>query len=459
MSAAVEQLLLGPLSVKTYLPNGQPELDGSGNFVTHPAAFGVPAAVIMALYAGSQDVPSFHPLGYQVGGPGQFNIIAGSLELGVTQGIISQGPAVNPALARLPGGQNGADININLLGDLSMYSSSISSFAGGNINIVSGGSINIGSQELLGSSDYARGIISSGIGNISVVANGTIDVAGSRIAAYDGGNILVRSLEGDVNAGSGTASQVLISQVTVDPVTQEVGVRNIAIAGSGILATTLPGSPSSQIVGDITVETPRGSIYASQGGVEQRPLNGNTSLSPTITLTAGTRDPAHPDMIIYPGNIDASGFGVLGINTHLSAAGDITGLVVARGDSTLNANGNVSGNFFAGGTASFNAGGSISGTIVGVGGVNAGSGKVDANIVSQNISIGGVKADATISTTATATTASQSAAQSAQEQTEKKIADATSSTTNDDDKSKKGAGKRPALTKRVGRVTVILPKT
>ena len=40
-------------------------------------------------------------------------------------------------------------------------------------------------------------------GDVTVIAGGDINVNGSRIAAYDGGNVTVRSLTGNVDAGTG----------------------------------------------------------------------------------------------------------------------------------------------------------------------------------------------------------------------------------------------------------------
>ena len=47
-----------------------------------------------------------------------------------------------------------------------------------------------------------------------------------------------------------------------------------------------------------------------------------------------------------------------------AAAGNISGLVVARGNSDISAAANVSGTFFAAGAANFNAGGNVSGTVI-----------------------------------------------------------------------------------------------
>ena len=453
MGLTLEQELLNnnkSFQVLQYGPDGNLLVDAAGHYVVKTMNL-VDPSVITALYAESQNVPRNSGQGYQIGGPGQFNINATSLDLGVTQGLISNGPFINHALAGLG---IGAAINLNLTGDLSMYSSTIASYFGGDINIYSGGAINVGNENLLGSSsDAARGIYSSGHGSVSVIAQGNIDVAGSRIAAYDGGNIFVKSLTGNVNAGNGNQGQANVPDITIDPVTGQVSSTSQPIAGSGILATTLPDAPISENVGNITVETPQGNIVASEGGIVQAPLNGNVAPGPKVTLVAGTQDSA--GKVVYAGNIDVTGSGVIGGTVDLTAAGSINGLVVARQDTLISAVTSFSGTVFAVGTANVNAGGDISGTIIGVGGINAsGGGSVSASLLSQNITVGGAQVGSGLATSVAASSTSQSAVQ---ETTAQKTESTQQLASADDDETKKRAGKRPLLAKSTGRVTVILP--
>jgi hypothetical protein len=99
--------------------------------------------------------------------------------------------------------------------------------------------------------------------------------------------------------------------------------------------------------------------------------------------------------------------------------------------------------------------GSVSGTIIGIGGVNASGGAgVTAAVLGQNVSIGGAAATSTLGATAATTSSSAAAAQQANTDTTQQLAN---DTTQEDDSKKKQA-KAPVLTRRVGRVTVILPK-
>ena len=345
-----------------------------------------------------------------------------------------------------------------------MLTSTIAAIGGGDVNVTStGGSMDLGSQELFGNElrEVGFGIINSGNGSVNVTALGDIDINGSRIASYNGGNIFIESLQGNVNAGSGGATYIGVPVSYVDPVTGLAGLYREAVYGSGIVANTLvdtllvPGS--AKVPGNITVETPQGNIVASQGGILQEALNGNISAGPTITLVAGTPPSGtlgQPDYTPgYAGNVDLGDSGVIGGTVNVTANGNITGLVISRQNSDIVAAQNFSGTVLSGGSANVSGGGSVSGTIVGV--VSAtvsGGGGVTAQVLSQNANVGGAAAN-TLGATATATSTSQSAANQANNDTKTEVA----STDNSDEDQKKK--KVLPLIQRVKRVTVILPKS
>lgn len=459
MTKALRAAMEGTLEILKLDASGLPVV-ANGHFVTQTVSF-VPRSAIDALYENSQDVPSGTTIaGYKIGGPGQFDIKAGSLDLGTTDGIRSVGASENPALGRLTA--QGAAINVNLAGDLSMFTSRIVSLFGGDLTIDSGGSINLGSQDLFGSSGDAFGVYTTGHSDVHVTAKGDININGSRIAAYNGGNIFIESTDGNVNAGSGGTSYVSVPILIIDPATGLPSVRNTFIYGSGIVTVSLthdlqtPGG--NPLPGNITVETPKGDIVSDFAGILQLPLDGNLAPGPTITLTAGTAptaaSPGHPGDPGHPGNINLGNSGVIGGAVDLTAQGNIQGLVVSRQNSTINAAQNFSGTLLSGGTANVTAGGTVAGTIIGIGGVNAsGGGGISAALLSQNVSVAGGQSQSTLGSSASATSASQSAAQQASSDTKQQIAD--SGSQNDDDKKK--LAKLPTLTRKVGRVTVILP--
>jgi filamentous hemagglutinin family protein len=247
--------------------------------------------------------------GFTIGGGGQFNITARTIDLGTTAGIQSDGvggPYVvhgNYPLAGLFGSggvfDHGADITITtkgnhdgttaageLYGDLDMYSSSIASLQGGDITINAGGDINAGSADFSVNTTSARGIYSTDQGNVFVYANNDINVNGSRIGVYDtrqdngsttpGGSVTVVSLNGNINAGSGGSGFVGVTSYLVNP-DQSVNAESSTIPGSGIMDV------SYSQPGNILVEAPNGSVNAAAGGILQMLLNG-PPLSESTTL-------------------------------------------------------------------------------------------------------------------------------------------------------------------------------
>jgi len=300
--------LLQNLTVQVY-QNGVPQFDSNGNPITTTASVltSATAQALLAQYnaenaysglpAGSG--PPDGTYGYTIGGGGQFNITARTIDLGTTAGIQSEGVGLytvrgNYPLASLFGNggvfDHGADITItttgnhsegetagDLVGDLDMYSSSIASLQGGNITINAGGDINAGSADFSVNTASARGIYSTDLGNVFVYANGDINVNGSRIGVYDtrpddssttpGGSVTVVSMNGNINAGSGGSGFVSVSSYLVNP-DQSVTAESSTIPGSGIMdvSYTQPGN--------ILVEAPKGSVNAAAGGILQLLLNG-----------------------------------------------------------------------------------------------------------------------------------------------------------------------------------------
>jgi hypothetical protein len=459
MSSATEGLLLGTLQEKTY-QDGQPVLNAQGNYVTTTATFAANSGstqplyqAVQALYAASQNSINLAnaPQGMVIGGPGQLDITAQSMNLGVSaEGVSSVGPAVNNSLAGIA--TQGAAININLQGDLDMFASQISSWYGGAINITVGGSVNAGLANLPFQQPLVpHGIWTSSDSDISVIAQGDINIQGSRIAAFDGGDVFVESLQGNVNAGTGSLNEILVNEVIVNPQTGAVSTPQQPIAGSGILATTLPDAPISLAVGNITVSTPEGNIEAGAGGITQQSENGNASLAPIVRLTAGTVD-ATTGAVIYEGNIDASDSGIIAINTDATASGKITGLFVSIGNSTIHGQ-TIDVTDLAGGTATLSASGSITGTIIAGGGINVAGGTFEGVAFSQNVSGGG--AQSALASTATASAGSQASA--AGEASSQKADTSEQPTFTETEDKKKRVQPRPLLAKYTGRVTVLLP--
>ena len=342
---------------------------------------------------------------------------------------------LNNSLGKISG--TGADIDVKLSGNLEMTSSQIGSFAGGSIKLAAAGSLNVGSQEQFTSDDTPKGIYTASGGGVSVSATGDINVNGSRIAAYDGGNVSVNSAQGNVNAGQGGLGFVVLKMVKVDPVTGTVGRDTVTIPGSGILATALPGSPTH--VGDIEVSAGK-NILASSGGIIQLPFNGSDPTVGSIDLTAKE-------------SIDASNSGVIGGNVSLKAQKDIIGLVVASKNINITSLQSVSVTALAQGGVNISAGGTVSGTVIGGSGVSVSGEAVSAALVSQSVKTSGDASSASIGvpTTAAASTTSKSV------QEKDQFAAAAKPKEEDEDELKKRRSALPLLAKSTGRVTVILP--
>jgi hypothetical protein len=485
MSSAVLSELTQPITV-LHLVNGLPVLDTTlgdhapgrtyGQYETDTITWVAPSTLqtlaqasvnptaieaLVGLNVGATS-PFNGQLGYRLGGPGQFDINAGSISLGNTYGILSCG-VVDPQggygryanLASVTQG-GGATVTVTVAGDLNMLTSTIAAIGGGDVNVTStGGSMDLGSPELFTPlRQEGFGIFTAGKGNVNITAFGDINVDGSRIATFDGGNILVESLTGNVNAGNGGATYNGVGVSYVDPVSGTAGFYAENVYGSGIVANTLinpsavPGGAT--VPGNITVLTPQGDIIASLGGILQEALNGDVSAGPTITLVAGT--PPSGGSPGYTGNIDLGKSGVIGGTVNITANGNITGLVISRQNSNIQAAQNFSGAVLSGGSADVSGGGTVSGVIVGVGGASVSGGSVSATVLSQNASVNGGASQSTLGSSASATSTSQSAAQQASSDSKQLASSDTD--TSDDDKKKL---KKPLL-RKLSRVTVLLPK-
>ena len=461
------------ITVVRFTPQGNPMVDASGHFVTDTYQWVAPTPLLPAplatLIAESATTSTTTLAGYRIGGPGEFDINAGSIDLGNSFGILSVG-ALDSAEAGLNRFANlatltpvGADVKVTSVGDIVMLTSTIASLAGGDLAIQStAGQIDLGAGGVINNNGtlpfgaFVTGSGPDGPGNISVSAHGNVNVDSSRIAAYDGGSVTVHSDTGNVDAGAGGATAATVQTHFVDPLTMQPGLYQAGVYGSGILAVTLvdpaqvPGSPTGP--GNITVTTPEGDINASLGGILQEALNGSIAAGPTITLKAGTL-PA--DGTPHVGNINLGDSGVIGGTVNLSANGNINGLIISQQSSTVNATQNIGITLLSGGNANVSSSsGTVSGTIVGATGATVSGGLgVSADVLSVNANVGGVAGQNTLGGSAAPTAASSSASG-----TESKDATAqTSGTTtaqNDDDLKKRRSS---LLAKLVARVTVLLP--
>jgi filamentous hemagglutinin family protein len=422
---------------------GQVALDPYGNAIVRNATFTTDTAALRHLFALSQDIPNspLAALGLQLGGPGQFVVSAHNMDLGSSAGIRSVGPLINPSLAGVS--LAGASVTLNLSGNLNITSSQIASFNGGNIAINSLGSIEVGSQNSYTSDDTPKGIYTAHGGSVTVQAVGDINVDGSRIATYDGGDINVISLDGNVDAGAGARGFFSVTTSEWDPVLGQVVIRNDRFFGSGIMAVTRTDSDAH--VGNINVRA-GGDILANAGGIIQLAFNQTDQSSAGMDLYAA-------------GSIIADQSGILGHVRSIHAGGDVLGSIVSTANNpvVIQLGGNFIGTVISSGGVSVKAGGSISGSIVGAGNVSVSGSEITASVISTGGSAN-TSGNAVGSTVGAFTSVAAPAAQRTADAADKTVASSDSSTlASDDDEKKKHAGQSPVLVRRVGRVTVILP--
>jgi filamentous hemagglutinin family protein len=426
---------------------------------------------IAQLYTESQNDynPASPELGIQIGGPGKLTVTANSMNLGNSDGIISAGfgsygPG-SPNYIALEGicgtlDSGGAEVDVNVAGDLDMINSCICSIDGGNVNVNAGGDVNLSQGAFIFQTPTCFGIWTSGHSDVSVTADGNINIGSSRIATFNGGNVFIESYFGDVNCGNGANIALDVPGIYLNsevPFAGEFGELDNLVAlaedpapyGSGILAeypTKKYQTPGATGPGNITVETPKGNITSALGGISQFALDANIGGGPTINLDAGTPGvTATADQ----GNVLLGGGGVIGGTINIDASGNVQGLIVSQQNADINAGQSFNGTVLAGGSANFTGAGSISGTVVGIGGISTGSGSLgNVTLLSQNVSVGGGADQSTLGSSANATAASQAASSQASQSTAQMAT--TVNNSQEDDKKKK----KPKV--KVSRVTVIL---
>jgi hypothetical protein len=307
-------------------------------------------------------------IGYAIGGGGQFDITARTIDVGTSAGILSDGAALYTVRGSYPlaslfgdGGvfDQGAGINItttgnnsagenatgDLIGDLDLFSSSIASFYGGNVSINSGGNVNAGSSTFSVAALGTRGIYSTSGGDLNVIASGDVNVNGSRIATYDGGNITVESLNGDVNAGSGVSTPVSVSGYYEDPSTHTVYTDSPQIPFSGIVALTFPAGGSFYpapvaTLGNILIEAPNGDVNANTSGILQIPENGVKYPDATTTVRTGYELNNNGDLAFELSDKNIVTFGAtIELSPPIKGAISLTQLLDANGAPALDATG------------------------------------------------------------------------------------------------------------------------
>jgi hypothetical protein len=174
----------------------------------------------------------------------------------------------------------------NYTGDVKSFLSRIYTLDGGTINlVVPGGLVNAGVASATGIDKQPGdlGIVVQRAGDINAFAHGDFLVNQSRVFALDGGDIVIWSSTGDIDAGKGakTALSVPPAETKTDPNT---GITTVefppAISGSGIRgAVSTPGREP----GNTYLIAPVGVINSGDAGIGSA---GNLTLAATAVIGA-----------------------------------------------------------------------------------------------------------------------------------------------------------------------------
>lgn len=215
-------------------------------------------------------------------------------------------------------------------GDLNMIFSKLHTVSGGDINLfVPGGKVNAGlAVAPSGASDKKveeLGIVAQGQGEINALVKNDFIVNTSRVFTLGGGDILIWSSEGDIDAGKGAKSAL---SVKVDPPyfdehDQLVVPAPVITDGSGIRTASAgqssgsPSSPRRQHLaadktpldpGDVYLMAPKGVVDAGEAGI----AGSNVTISATAVLGAN--------------NIQVGGIGTgVPVTSTTSVAAGLTG--------------------------------------------------------------------------------------------------------------------------------------
>ncbi len=180
-------------------------------------------------------------------------------------------------------------------GDLTMYSSKAYTLDGGSINIVvPGGEVNAGLPVTLdGDEDRLLGVVAQSTGSILTYSREDFLVNQSRVSTLLGGDILMWSSIGNIDAGKGSKSAISAPEPLVSINDQGEVIVDISntVSGSGIRAVVIDPEVTA---GSVTLLAPNGVIDAGDAGIE---ASGDISIFGTL---------------INPGNIDGGSVNVNG---------------------------------------------------------------------------------------------------------------------------------------------------
>jgi filamentous hemagglutinin len=229
------------------------------------------------------------------------------------------------ALATLFPGSTSSDpktgATVKYPGNISMYFSRVYTLDGGDVSLLApGGFVNVGISTPPAAFGVTKspdqlGLVAQGTGNIASVSFGDFEVNESRVFAANGGDILVWSTDGNIDAGRGakTAISAPSPTITFDSSGHIETVFPAALTGSGIqaLATSAGTTP-----GNVDLFAPQGVVNANDAGI----VAGNLTIGATAVLG---RDNITVSGVAVGLPVDTSGLGA-GLTGASAAASSAT---------------------------------------------------------------------------------------------------------------------------------------
>ncbi|NJD08039.1 MAG: hypothetical protein FIA97_16325 [Methylococcaceae bacterium] len=168
-------------------------------------------------------------------------------------------------------------------GDIKMFFSQIKTAAGGDINLAApGGLVNAGLAGTVAGSKKADqlGVVVARDGKLNAVTDGNFLVNESRVFTMGGGDILIWSSHGDIDAGRGAKSAISAPS----PTTSIDANGNVkidfppAVAGSGIQAIASGGGKAGKVI----LAAPAGVVNAGEAGI----VGGQVVIAATAVIGA-----------------------------------------------------------------------------------------------------------------------------------------------------------------------------
>jgi hypothetical protein len=208
-------------------------------------------------------------------------------------------------------------------GDINLTSREVKTSNGGNIDLLTpGGQLTVGVEQS-GGQAVDQGILTVDGGNISIFAHGDVSVGTSRIFTLFGGNEIIYSATGNIDAGASSKTVVSAppTRVLVDPTSGSVETDLAGLAtggGIGVLASRKNAKPS-----DVDLIAPAGTIDAGDAGIR---ATGNLNISALRVLNA--------DNITVGGKSSGVPVGASVNIGALSAASSAAGSAVAAAQDT-----------------------------------------------------------------------------------------------------------------------------